>query len=543
MKSIRFSIFILFLTTQNLLAQTVPTKPKLVVVIVVDQMRADYLDRYRSYFGAGGFRKLTDQGRNFKNAHYNFFPTYTAAGHSSISTGATPSVNGIVGNEWFDRLKGKVVYCTTDTNTKTIGATSVSGKMSPYALLSTTLGDELRLSTNFQAKNIAIALKDRAAILSAGHNATGVYWFDEFSGNFVSSSYYCQQLPSWLNSFNDQKLADKYLSERWETALPLTAYQTTSTADNVPFEGKFKGEELPIFPHNIPELRKNYNYGLIRNVPNGLKLTFDLAKAAINGENLGKGNVPDLLTVSLSSTDYIGHQYGPRSIEVADTYVKLDREIAGFIDFLDTKIGKNNYVIVLTADHGAADNPDFLNSQKLPGGFMDGGLIDSLNNYILKKYRISPVMAFSNLQFYFDKKMIKYAQLSYEKIISDAKDYLEEIPYVSFVYSKDEILNGSSQDGSLLFLKNGYYPKRCGDLTLVLNPGYLETSSPRTGTTHGTVYNYDTRVPLLWYGGSIQAGQDNSDVKIIDIAPTLSNMLNIQAPSGCQGKIITTVFK
>lgn len=538
-----FLFILLALIVKNTFAQQITDKPKLVVVMVVDQMRADYISRYWGYFRPGGFKKLATEGYSLQNANYNFFPTYTAAGHSCISTGSVPAINGIVGNDWFDRFKLRSFYCTTDTSVKSIGTHSPAGKMSPVNLLTTTLGDELRLASNYRSKVIGIALKDRAAILTAGHNASGVYWFDESNGRFISSSYYTNRLPAWLDNFNNKKLVDRYLSESWNTSRPIGDYKNTSTPDNNLYEGTFTGEKAPVFPHDVPSLKAHYNYGLIRTLPNGNKLTFDLAKAAIESESLGRNEGSDLLNVSFSSPDYIGHQFGPRSIEVADMYIKFDLELENFISYLDKHVGKGKYLICLTADHGASDNPIYLKDHDLPGGHVAPGLKDTLNAYLKARYNIAPVIAFQNLQFYFNKSMIKERKLSESEIMEAARMYFEKKEFVKAVYTKEEILQSGQDKHVLSYLKNGYYQRRCGDLTLVLNSGWIESNGRLTGTTHGSTYVYDTHVPLIFFGWNIKAGTDDTPVFITDIAPTLASFLNISPPSGNVGQVIKRLLK
>jgi len=540
-KHLIFSFLITLLFVSTTKAQ-LKEKPKLVVMMVVDQMRADYISRYWNKFGEGGFKRIVKGGYNNKNANYNYFPTYTAAGHASISTGSVPAINGIVGNDWYDRNMGRSVYCTEDETVSTVGSSSIAGLQSPANLVSTTIGDELRLATNFKSKVIGIALKDRAAILTAGHNATGVYWFDESNGSFISSTYYTNSLPGWLNRFNEQKLTEKYLLEKWETILPIAEYASFASADDNPYEGKFSGERAPVFPHDIPSIHKKANLGLIRSTPNGNKLTFDLAKAAIEGEKLGSNSVPDLLNVSFSSPDYIGHQFGPRSIEVADMYIRFDRELESFLEYLDKNIGKNSYVLCISADHGAADNPNFLKDNKLPGGYSSPKLKDSLNLFLKEQFGIAPVSVFKNQQFYLDEKALSKSKLKTDDVVAAMKTYLLKQPYIMAAYSKDQIMVSGNPSGMLPLLQNGFYYQRCGDVTVVFNSGYLSGPSG-TGTTHGSTYRYDTNVPLLWYGMGIKSDTDFSEVKVSDIAPTLSAILDIQAPSGNIGTVIKNVFK
>lgn len=542
MKKIIFIILAIFTCYSSSIGQTSPDKPKLVVMMVIDQMRVDYLSRYWNNFGEGGFKRIVRSGYNNKNANYNFFPTYTAAGHASISTGSVPALNGIVGNDWYDKNKNKLIYCTKDESVETIGSLSVAGLQSPANLMTTTVGDELRLATNFRSKVIGIALKDRSAILMAGHNASGVYWLDETDGSFISSSYYTKTLPAWLVQFNSKKLAEKYLSLKWETTLPIDEYANFATADDVPYEGKFNGEQSPVFPHDIPTIRKSGNLGLIRSTPNGNRITFDLAKAAIEGEALGTHETPDLLNVSFSSPDYIGHQFGPRSIEIADMYIKFDNELQQFLEYLDKKIGNDNYIICISADHGAADNPNFLKDHKFPGGYSGGKLKDSVNVFLQKQFGISPVAIYKNQQFYLDQMTITKNKLNSEEVVTALKNYLLKQPYVVAAYSKEQIIVSGNASGMLPLLQNGFYFQRCGDVIVVFNSGYLDGQSG-TGTTHGSTYRYDTNVPLLWYGKGIKNEVDFSDVKVSDIAPTLSAILDIQAPSGSIGNVIKNVFK
>lgn len=517
-------------------------KPKLVVMMVVDQMRADYVGRYWDKFGDGGFKRIIRGGYNNKNANYNFFPTYTAAGHASISTGSIPSLNGIVGNDWYDRNKKRSVYCTEDENVETVGSNSIAGLQSPANLMTSTLGDELRLATNFRSKVIGIALKDRAAILTAGHNASGVYWFDESNGSFISSTYYTKTLPSWLVKFNDRKLPAQYLTEKWETLYPIAEYSKFATADDVPYEGKYAGEKTTVFPHDVPAILKKSNLGLIRSTPNGNRLTFDLAMAAIEGEALGTHETPDLLNVSFSSPDYIGHQFGPRSVEVADMYMRFDRQLQDFLEYLDKKIGNNNYVICISADHGAADNPNFLTDNKFAGGYGGHRLKDNLNSFLKDKYGIAPVTVYKNQQFYLDELAMIDRKINPAEVVAAMKAYLLTQPYILAAYDKEQIMVSGNPMGMLPMLQNGFFYQRCGDVTIVFNSGYLGGQSG-TGTTHGSPYRYDTNVPMLWYGKGINQGTDYSEVNVSDIAPTLSAILGIQSPSGSVGKVIKDLLK
>ena len=296
-------------------------RPKLVVGIVVDQMRWDYLYRYYDRYGDGGFKRLLNDGFSCENTLINYLPSYTAVGHSVIFTGSIPAIDGIVGNDWIDQISGKNWYCTEDTSVQTVGTTGNSGQMSPHNLLVSTITDELRLATNFQSRVIGVSLKDRASILPAGHAANGAFWFDDASARFITSTYYMQDLPDWAKKFNAADEPQKLVANGWNTLYPLNTY-SQSTADNATWEGKFKGENAPVFPHDMKNIYQD-DHGSIRSTPYGNTLTLDFAKAAVNGYNLGKGKAADFLTINCASTDYVGHKYGPNSIEVEDTYLRL----------------------------------------------------------------------------------------------------------------------------------------------------------------------------------------------------------------------------
>ena len=310
--------------------------PKLVVGIVVDQMKYDYIYRYWNKLGEGGFKRLVKEGFEFSNTKYNYAPTVTGPGHASIFTGATPSLHGIISNDWYNRATKQFVYCVDDSTFKTVGSKGNAGMMSPANLMVNTIGDELKLATNFKAKVIGIALKDRGAVLTAGHAANAAYWFDSKSGNWITSSYYMPDLPGWVNTFNALKYPQQYSKMVWNTLLDISKY-TESTPDDTPYESAYKGEDSPTFPHDFGKLNSK-DYENIRRSPFGNTMTKDFAKAAITAEQLGGDEITDMLCVSFSSTDYIGHQFGTNAIETEDCYLRLDKDIEDFLDFLDKSI-------------------------------------------------------------------------------------------------------------------------------------------------------------------------------------------------------------
>lgn len=526
-------------------------KPKLIVGIVVDQMRFDYLYKFESKYSEDGFKRLMREGYNFKNMHFNYGPTVTAAGHASIYTGTTPSVHGIVGNGWYDRYLHRSVENVTDPTYTLIGSKNPNknGK-SPKNLLATTISDQLRLGSNFKSKVISISLKDRGAILPGGHTANAAYWYDWESspGYFVSSSYYFNELPTWVRDFNSKEKPNEYLNQVWNTLLPIESY-TESTPDDSPYEKNLKGKSSPTFPYNLPEMRKIYKeadseYELLRVSPGGNSILTEFAIDAIKNENLGKDDFTDLINISYSTTDVVGHSFGPNSIEVEDIYLRLDQNIAELLNFLDTSVGKDNYTLFLTADHAVVPNLSFLNDNKLPSGLVQNDAnSQALSQFLNDKYGSNPwVENFGTRQIYLNRELInKKKKIELSKIQLDAANFLLDLEGISSVVTAHQLQFQDYSSGPKQMSQNGFYAKRSGDIILTFHPGYYQNTTPgRTinqvkGTTHGSTYNYDTHVPMLWFGNGITTGQSTRKVKITDIAPSLAMLLNLQLPSGSTG--------
>jgi len=517
-------------------------RPKLVVGLVVDQMRWDYLYRYFDRYQSGGFKRLMNEGFTCENTNIDYIPTVTAAGHTCIYTGSVPAIHGITGNDFIIQSTGKSVYCTEDTTVQTVGSASKAGEMSPRNLLASTVTDELRLATNFRSKVIGIALKDRGGILPAGHTANAAYWFDDVTGNWITSTYYMKQLPLWVKNFNDQKLAQKYLKQDWNTLYPINTY-LQSEPDNNKHEGAFSGSATPTFPVKTSVLGEK-GPGLIRSTPYGNSLTLDLAKAAVENEALGKNLVTDFLAVSLSSTDYIGHQFGPNSVEIEDTYLRLDRDLASFFTYLDGKVGKGNYTVFLTADHGAAHNPNFLLDHEIPAGLWPGSaILKDLNQLLENKYKAKKlVLGFGNYQVNFNNPMIKTNQLDVNEIKKDCIIFLQQQTGVQNVVDMDKIETATLPAELRSRIINGYNREHCGPIQIILKPGWY-SGYGQTGTTHGTWNPYDAHIPLVFMGWGIPHGKINRETHMTDIAATLAALLHIQAPNGCIGQPISEVLK
>jgi predicted AlkP superfamily pyrophosphatase or phosphodiesterase len=519
------------------------TSPKLVVGIVVDQMRYDYLTRFWNHYEEGGFKRLVNEGFNCKNNHFNYAPTSTGPGHTSVYTGAAPATHGIIGNNWYDKVADKSVYCASDDSYSSVGTTSDAGKMSPHRMTSTTITDELRLYTQMRGKTIAIALKDRGAVLPGGHTANAAYWFHgEDEGKWITSTYYMNTLPKWVNDFNDSDAAEKY-KKVWNTIKPIHTY-IESGSDNNKYEGLFKTETTPTFPHSTPNLLdKKKDFDIIKATPYGNSITTDFAIEALNKELLGIDSTTDFLAISYSSTDYVGHKYGVNSKEIQDTYIRLDRDLKRLLEELDKKVGKNEYTVFLTADHGAVDVPAYLMDQKIPANYFSyDNMKKEFEEFLSYKFGTTDVIKnFSNYQFFLDHKVIQNLDidvaLAQEIIAKELLNYNG----IDRVYTGRQMWQNNYTDGIPYILQNGYHQKRSGDVLIVLKPGVI--SYGKTGSTHGSPQIYDTHVPLLFFGKGIQKGSTAVRTEIPDIAPTISSLLGISFPNGATGTPIVEVLE
>ena len=531
--------FLGFLLSYSLFSQPLE-RPKLVVGIVVDQMRYEYIYRYWNKYGTGGFKRLVNEGFFCKNANYNYVPTYTAPGHAAIYTGTTPALNGIVANDWYDVTQKKRIYCVADNRVNSVGTEDEEGKRSPEKLMTTTITDELRLATHMKSKVISVAFKDRSAVLPGGHTANAAYWFDGSTGNFISSTYYMKELPRWAQEFNKRKLAKRYLSEDWKTVFPIDEY-TESLRDDYPYETVFAGESKPVFPHRLPDLMKaNGGLNLIRLTPFGNTLLKDFAIETITSENMGKSETTDFMAISFSSTDYVGHAFGPNAVETEDTYIRLDKDIAELLDFIHTQVGKNNALVFLTSDHGAMEIPSYLQELRIPAGAVDEQKLgDSLKKYLNKTYGAPLVVDFYNQQVYLDHPTIEAKKLSLKEVQNKVADFMSGFPEISDAIPAVTFTQTQFTEGPKAMMQRGFNTKRSGDVLVNYIPGHGFYHN--TGTSHGSPYSYDTHVPLLFYGWNIRQGSTTEPVVIPDIAPTVAQLLNISFPSGCTGKPILQV--
>ncbi len=523
-------------TTETTSIAETSSRPKLVVGIVVDQMRYDYLTRFESKFGDGGFNRMINEGFNCKNNHFNYIPTYTGPGHASVYTGTTPKIHGIIGNNWYDKETKEMVYCAGDDNVKSVGTEHKAGKMSPHRMETTSFADENRLFTQMQGKTIGISLKDRGAILPAGHVANAAYWFhgrDE--GRWISSSFYMNDLPKWVKDFNTETHAESYLKE-WNTLYDISTY-TESGVDENTFEGGFKGKEKATFPYDLKALSKdNRGFDILKATPYGNSLTTDFAIAAIKAEGLGQDQITDVLAVSFSATDYVGHNFGVNSKEIQDTYLRLDKDLERLFIYLDATVGKGEYTVFLTADHGAVDVPSYLTSARIPSGYVDNkDRKEKFNTFLEATYGTKDIVEnISNGQIFLDRKKVEDLDLN----LIDVQNAIamEQLGYknISKVYTATTMSSSSFSNGVEMLLQNGFNQKRSGDVLLVNDTAFISYS--KTGSTHGSGLNYDTHVPLLFFGKGVKHGETFDKTVIPDIAPTISALLGISFPNGATGK-------
>ena len=502
MKRLFFLLALQVCALTNFAQASFGERPKLVVGIVVDQMRWDYLSRYYKQFGRDGFRRLIDEGYSCNNCLINYLPTITAIGHTSVYTGATPALHGICGNNFF--IDGRKTYCTQDDSVKTVGSNTKKGEESPRNLLATTIGDQLRLHTDFQSKVIGVSYKDRASILPAGHSANAAYWFDTEALRFITSTYYMEALPQWVADFNDGLAKNKELQK--------------------------VGSKVGFYPLC------------------GTLIT-DMAIAALRNEQLGKGEQTDMLCVSYSQTDVIGHEWGTRGEHTDGAYLQLDKDLARLLTALDEQVGRGNYLAFLTADHGGAHNWRYMKEHKMHAGpWLDEQGKQAIEEAVARHYgrELKPVMAgLHDYRVFLDKQSIREQGLDLQEVKQAIIDHLMTSPNVCFAVAFDQIQQASLPPILRDRMLMGYHPRRSGDVIFVPEPGYYDYgkwSSP-VGTTHGEWNPYDAHIPLLFYGWKIEHGATSREVHITDIAATVCQLLHIQQPNACVGEAITEITK
>ena len=544
MKNLGLSILLLFcIISGQLNAQK---QPKIIVGIVVDQMCYDYLYRYQQHFSSGGFNRFLNKGLNCRNTLYNYVPTYTGPGHASIYTGTTPSNHGIVGNDWYHRQTKAVVNCVSDKAVQTVGSTSVEGQASPRNLRTYTITDQLKLASP-ESKVISISIKDRSSILPGGHLSDGSYWYDYASGKFITSTFFKNELPKWLQEFNETKNADKYL-RTWDLLYPKDNYKSM---DESPYEVVLSGKKTATFPYDFKEMSAGANnaHQLFTISPFANELLTDLAIEAISREKLGIDNKTDMLCISYSTPDIAGHAFGPYSLEMEDMYARLDRQLEKLLSHLESKFGKDGFVVFLTADHAVVPVPQMLVDRKMPGGYLFlKERMSNLRKNVVQQFGADVIEAEENENIYLNQTRLDSLKLDKHEVAEYIAAQIRQWPEVKLAITQSSLLSGTGTlDEWGQMIQKGFDIARSGEVIFMLQPGYLSKSidepKAHTGTSHGSAFNYDTHVPLLWYGANIPSQNVYRPIQIVDIAPTLIHLMNLQRTGAMIGTPILEILQ
>ncbi|MGA2406681.1 MAG: alkaline phosphatase family protein [Bacteroidales bacterium] len=524
-----------------------PDKPRLVIGIVVEELKYDQLEKFRDRLGENGIKRLINEGTYFKNASYEYMLTQSAPGHATIATGAEPSFHGITSDDWYVPLKNELINCTKDINVNSVGGSFETGLHSPVNLLVSTFSDELEMSTNKKAKVFGVGLRESSAIFSAGHAANAAYWFDNITGTWMSSTYYIDSLPMWVNDFNAMKFSDSYLNSTWSLLRPAKDY-----ADCLPDSNSYEAgfNNINYFPYDLKKIRsksifgsKN-DYSLLRETPFGNSLTTNFAIRLIQNERLGKDDVTDYLSICYSATDYIGHRFGPSSVEMGDAIFRLDDEIKNLLTFLNDSIGKKNVLIYFTAAHGISEIPTVLEKNRIPSGyFMQNQALQLLRSYLNAVYGEGDwVKGYSERQVFLNRTLIEDARLSLDDVQKKVARFLVQFTGVEAAYPYSAFEANDFGNGNLKRIINNFSPQRSGDVIVTLNPGWVEKENDYV-TNHNSPYEYDSHVPLIWYGWTVNRATVTRKVNMTDIAATLSTLCKVPYPNACTGEPMFELFR
>lgn len=524
-----------------------PEKPRLVIGIVVEQLKYDQLEKFRDRLGENGIKRLINEGTYFKNAAFEYMLTQSAPGHSTISTGAEPSYHGITSDSWYVPLKNELIFCTNDISVNPVGGSYEAGLHSPVNLQASSFSDELEMSSNKKAKVFAVGIKESSAILSAGHAADAAYWFDNTSGTWMSSTYYIDSLPDYVKDFNAMKYPDTYLNGVWSLFRPASEY-SDCVADSNKFESGFNGTGY--FPYDLKKLRAKgafnarNDYSLLRETPFANTLTTNFAKRIIEKEKMGKDDVTDYISICYSATDNIGHRFGPSSVETGDAILRLDNEIKELLTYVNDSIGKRNVLIYFTSAHGISEIPDILSSHRIPAGyFKQNQALQLLRSYLNAVYGEGDwVKGYSERQVFLNRTLIEDARLSLEDVQKKVARFLVQFTGVAAAYPYSAFEANDFGNGNLKRIINSFNPQRSGDVIVTLNPGWVEKEGDYV-TNHNSPYEYDSHVPLIWYGWTVNRSTVTRLVNMTDIAATLSSLCKIPYPNACTGEPMFELFR
>ena len=517
-----------------------PDKPRLVIGIIVEQLKYDQLERFRDRFGEDGIKRLLNEGTYFKNASFEYMLTQSASGHATISTGTEPSYHGITSDNWFLPLKNELIYCTRDLEVNPVGGSYEAGLNSPVNLQASTFSDELEMATNKNSRVFGVGIKDNSAILSTGHSADGVYWFDNTSGTWMTSTYYLKALPSWIADFNATGYSETYLNGTWDLLKPAKDYADCQPDSNSYEAGFGSGNN---FPYDLRKIRSKVNgstktdYSLLRETPAGNSLTTKFAIKLMEKERLGKDDVTDYLSVCYSSTDYIGHRFGPSSVEMGDAILRLDGDIKDLLAYVVDSIGKKNVLIYFTSAHGISEIPAILEKNRIPAGyFRQNQALQLLRSYLNAVYGEGNwVKGYSERQIFLNRTLIEDARLSLEDVQKKVARFLVQFTGVAAAYPYSAFEANDFGNGNLRKIINNFNPQRSGDVIVTLNPGWVERDGDYV-TNHNSPYEYDNHVPLIWYGWTVNRSTVTRKVNMTDIAATLSSLCKVPSPNACTGE-------
>lgn len=524
-----------------------PDRPKLIVGIVVEQLRYDQIEKLRDKFSDNGIKKLINEGTFFRNASFDFMLTQSAPGYSTIATGTEPTYHGITSDSWYLPLKNEFIYCTKDISVNPVGGSYESGLHSPVNLQASTFADELKMSTKNKAKVFSVGVKDFTAIFSAGHAADGAFWFDNTTGTWMSSSYYMSSLPLWVNDFNAMKNSESYLDAPWILSHPASDY-SDCMPDSNKFETGFGGRNY--FPYDLKKLsqpgsrRSQRDYSLLRETPFADSYTTDFAIRLLENEALGMDDITDFLSICYSSTDYIGHRFGPSSVESADAILRLDKDIETLLNWLNDKIGKKNLLVYFTSAHGISEIPPIMESTRIPAGYFNKNqALQLLRTYLNATYGEGNwVKGYSERQIFLNRTLIEDAGIQLEDIQKKVARFLIQFTGIASAFPYSAFEANDYGNGHLRKIINSFSPLRSGDVIITLNPGWVEKKDDQV-TDNNSPYEYDSHVPLIWYGWTVNRATVMRKVNMTDIAATLSSLCKVPYPNSCTGEPMPELFR